>query len=1120
MMRVFRVLMTLMRNAVWIVLATAAGAIGFVLFSNTGGAFALRMAESQLGLIHAEGFRGRLVGPLHLDRFRYEDDTVSVDIAQVDIDWSLLQLLRAEVRVHALGAASVKVIVKPPADTDTPKPDDDAGALTSLPIRLNLSRIEVALLHLEVADAEPIELQDIMLDGRWIGDTVSLEQLAATTPWVGAVHVRADAKLKPDGVEIAQLLLSGAADAALNGTLGYGTPSDLLLRWSRLQWPLQDDPVVSSPSGELRWRGLFDDWQYELQATLDTQGQLLETSSDGTGNLSSITADRLAVDGAAGHLTARADMQWSPQLRVDGRGELRDFDPAQVLPDWSGEINAAFDIATTMTDGAPHVEMQLRGRQSTLRGYDFTADGGVRYAGDVLTLQSFRVRSGNSTVRASGRAWPTLALQTDINSSDLASLWPDLVGKAEAHLRIDGDPAHPRVRGQVRATSLAYREMAAESVTIDTDIDLQGALQLRADVAQLQVGRQIDQLTLTLDGSVAQHTLGLELAGPDGQADAALVGALSTTGWTWNGTLQALHLLPTGFADWMLETPSALRIDGADTTLEPSCLASDIARVCVGLRPLDATRRLAFRLERFQLAALNLWMPPATRIEGAVDGTGTVDFDGTGLRDLRLRLDSGPSTLSQKGLPSLRMLPGHVEVAYTDDGLTLQLQLPTTNGGVSVDALLGQGDDFMQRPIRGSATLSVPDLAWLPLLNRELEDVSGQLQGQIELGGSLERPNLQGQITVKDAALRLRSPGIRIDRVQALLQADGAGPLTLQAEAWSDDGPLRVQGSIDPWATPLTVALSLEGQRFQAVRTPEARIWISPALKVNLAQRQLRVDGSVDIPKALIQPKTLNSGVAPSSDQIIIREEDDDDIVSRLQTFANVLLRLGDDVRFDGLGLKTRLTGQVRVQESPGVPTRANGELRLVEGRYKAYGQDLTVETGRLLFTGGSLSQPAVELKATRSPTTEVTVGVLVRGTLDKPEFSLFSTPTMPQENQLSWLVLGRSLDDGGSSDERAMMADAALSLGFAGSEWLAQRFSGRLGIDEVNIGAQPGESSDQAQLTIGKYLSPKIFISYGVSLFQPGHTFRLQYDIGHGFKLASETGAESGGDILYTIER
>ncbi|MGH8504794.1 MAG: translocation/assembly module TamB domain-containing protein, partial [Stenotrophobium sp.] len=61
--------------------------------------------------------------------------------------------------------------------------------------------------------------------------------------------------------------------------------------------------------------------------------------------------------------------------------------------------------------------------------------------------------------------------------------------------------------------------------------------------------------------------------------------------------------------------------------------------------------------------------------------------------------------------------------------------------------------------------------------------------------------------------------------------------------------------------------------------------------------------------------------------------------------------------------------------------------------------------------------------------------------------------------------------------------------------------------------------STNAAALTLGKYLTPKLFVSYGVSLFQPGQTFRMLYDIGHGFQLQTESGTASGGDLLYTYE-
>ena len=208
------------------------------------------------------------------------------------------------------------------------------------------------------------------------------------------------------------------------------------------------------------------------------------------------------------------------------------------------------------------------------------------------------------------------------------------------------------------------------------------------------------------------------------------------------------------------------------------------------------------------------------------------------------------------------------------------------------------------------------------------------------------------------------------------------------------------------------------------------------------------------------------------------------------------------------------------MHDEPARGTSGRGEIRLVGGRYKAYGQNLQIETGRLLFNGGSLAQPGVDLRAVRKPSEDVTVGVKVRGLLEAPLFEIFSEPPMPQQEQLAWLLLGRPLGGGADGSERSMIANAALSLGLGRGNALAQGARSKLGLDSISLSAEDGQSSDQAMLTVGKYLSPKLYVSYGVGLFQPGQVLRMLYDLGRGFKLSTESGVATGGDLLYTFER
>jgi translocation and assembly module TamB len=371
--------------------------------------------------------------------------------------------------------------------------------------------------------------------------------------------------------------------------------------------------------------------------------------------------------------------------------------------------------------------------------------------------------------------------------------------------------------------------------------------------------------------------------------------------------------------------------------------------------------------------------------------------------------------------------------------------------------------------------------------------------------------------------VRLTTPGIELPRLSASFERGGRdAPLRLRAEATSGEGLLGVDGELRSLQPRLAGELTVRGDNVLGVNRPEIRAWLSPDLKLALDGRDARLSGTLGVPRADITPSRLErGGVGPSADQVIVEARDAPPPEGRgVRVTSEVRIVLGEQVRFDGLGLKTRLAGAITAMDDPARPTRGRGELRLEGGRYKAYGQDLQIETGRLLFAGGPVTDPAIDLTAYRKPREDIKVGLKARGPLAAPEFSLFSEPAMSQEEQLSWLVLGRSLSATLDAGQRTELSSAAVSLGLTGGEYLAQQLAPRLGLDEVTLGARPGEAAELARLTIGKYLSPKLFVSYGYGLFEPGHFFRLQYDLAKRVKLVGESGVQQGGDVLYTIER
>ena len=229
-------------------------------------------------------------------------------------------------------------------------------------------------------------------------------------------------------------------------------------------------------------------------------------------------------------------------------------------------------------------------------------------------------------------------------------------------------------------------------------------------------------------------------------------------------------------------------------------------------------------------------------------------------------------------------------------------------------------------------------------------------------------------------------------------------------------------------------------------------------------------------------------------------------------------LRQGREVHLVGFGLNGYLGGQLAVQDRPGRVTHGRGQV-VVNGTYKAYGQDLTIEQGRLLFAGTPIDNPGLDLRATRGFTDPVvTVGLQVRGTAEVPVLTVFSDPAMEQSDALSYLVAGKPLSQLKSGEGDAV-GSAARALGTAAGDLLAKSIGNRMGLDDV--GVSDNTAVGGAALTVGKYLSPRLYLSYGVGLFTPGEVVTLRYRLTRLFNIEIQNGTlSSRAGINYKIEK
>ena len=1093
-------------------------AAAYLLHAESGSAVLLRaLSEATDGAIRAEQVAGPLAGPLTLDGLVYEDRFVRVEVDGARLDWNPYALLLGTLSVHALDAARVAIVIKP-----QPRDPEKKDVLTQLPFTLHVGQVRIARYEMEV-EGTSLRFDRLQLAADWTGDVISVDRLHLDYAPVGALDLTARLRMEPRQLSILEAQLSAPAVLQLEGRIGYEGDFAAAARWQALQWPLQDAAQLSSSGGTLKADGRWQDYAFALDGAFAAAGIPFTLGAQGRGSTRELHDVKLQSQLLRGRVQAQGGIAWQPQLQVSLQGQAQGLDPAAQWPQWPGRIGGTFQVQLQDEGGTPAAVFGLDLRDSRLRGLPFLLSSAGDYRDGRLMLERAELRSGGSRLRLRGRASAPYDLSGELDSPDLAQLLPALKGRAKLSARFAGTPQAPQLQARGEARQLSYAELSAAQLTLDADLHPHKPSRLKLELQDIDAGFPIGRVAVEAAGTAAAHRLRAEVRSQAGDIELGLAGALDLATWQWRGELASGRGVPEQLPPWQLEAPAALQLSQASMSLEPACWRSESGRACAQFARRGADTRVAFRLQDWAFAYFRSFLPPQWTLSGSASGTGLLVFGAAGLREAQAELRSTAGRLSVGSQVAMAFDPSSLDVHEAAKGLDVRLRLPLqqAGGGLEIEARLAPGAVIGKRRLSGRLGVDFSDLTPLRILSSEIEAVRGQLRGEFALSGTAARPRSEGRLNLSEGSLKLGVAGIELQALQAELRSSAeSDEIELSASAQSGGGRIELKGQTDPLSSSKLLRLHITGRDFQAANLPQARVWISPDLRFDLARDRADLVGVVEVPRADILPRSFAQGIGPSRDQVILGPQGEAEQAGLLKVYSNVRIVFGDNVKFDGFGLKSKLQGAISAVDEPGRPTQGRGEIRLVEGRYKAYGQDLTIETGRLLFTGGLITDPAVELRAVRQATEEIRVGIHARGTLASPQFTLYSTPDMPQDQQLSWLVLGRGIEADASAGERSAVSNAALSLGMSGGTFLTQKLGAGLKLDEVSIGAKPGQTADQAQFTIGKYLSPKLYVSYGIGVFQPGHSFRLLYDIGRHFKFSTESGVESGGDLLYSIER
>lgn len=941
-------------------------------------------------------------------------------------------------------------------------------------------------------------------------------------------------------------------DAQLEGSgsvqLAGNVPMDVSINWQNLQWPLGKAPDWRSESGTVTVAGSLDDYSLSSTASVTLpRGVPIQARVSGTGNREEVTAE-LDLSLFEGRVDGDAFVSWQPSLQASVRLDGQDVDPAAVVPDWPGRLDFSLRAQAEADRQETRAQVETLTIDGRLRGQPIDVDAEGSYADGELVLERLQAQLAGTRLSAEGRYADTADLTWELESDDLGEILPSARGTLSSRGSVSGSPPQVKVDATLDGSALGFRDNRLESLELVADLDLTdqqpSQLDLRLDGLET-AALSADVVSLTVDGRLREHQVALMADTSQVTTDLEIEGRLQEP-WsgepTWQFTMADATVAYGELAPWRLGTSAEGSVSAAQVVLNRNCWASGSAKLCLeGQRTPDRLSG-SFDLEELGLDYFAPLLPAGIELDGTLGGNGSGVLANGGPLRAELELQTSAGQLAVDAAPAgqeqsaasrtlLDLEPSRVSLTLDEDTATAAVSFDFAQGTIRFEAdLAASRAPLMQRPLDGRAVVDVPDISFIEPFAPDIENLKGQVNGQLEIAGTPAQPDLSGRIALTDAALTSMAAGIRLEEIEAALQGRDNAGIGLEASMHSGGGSLEINGRLGLGAAPPPTTIEVDGESFQLIGNDEARLFVSPDLEVVADSEAVRITGTVRVPRAQITPEIVpQSAVKASEDVVLVSRNADpesaiDDAAGR-PVYAEVEIALGEEVRFDGFGLKARFEGATTVIQTPDEPTTATGAITIAEGEYRAYGQGLVIESGEILFAGGPVTEPALDIRAVRRPEEGILVGTEVRGTLENPDFTLFSEPAMTQQERLAYLVLGRSLEEAPDGESSAL-AQASLALGVKGGNFLAENLGSRLGVDELSIETGSGEAgaaSDPADaaLVIGEYLSPKLYLSYGIGIFDPESVLTLEYEINRRLELVTETSSEStGADLIYSFER
>lgn len=861
------------------------------------------------------------------------------------------------------------------------------------------------------------------------------------------------------------------------------------------------------------------------------------------GDSQQLNIDKFYHDGVAGKINANGKINLTNGLSWNIHSDVLHFQPQYFSP-IQGDISGIIKTQGEWSAQQKKIDIQQLNLTGAINKQPIQANGQIaldlNQLNKGLKNQSFQanqlnVMFGNNQLQLTGNQ---TGLSIKVDAKGLNSLHPSLKG------RIYGDLSLNKKQRLHLNSHLSIEQFAFDDVFNVKKIRLFGELpisettpsELTLNIEQLNVlGRHIETAKASLVGTYLTHVLKLESDHPQSTFLIQLAGGFNNKGY-WLGQIQkGLFASKRMRLEQQNHTDVSYRLSDSTLRISQHCWLNQGNPLCFDEDVIISPEKnsLSVVSKNINIQDFDAFIPDDMQITGVLNGYAKASWQ----KGKKPKLDA--QLFTRNGIIGLIDENQNEQITHlnydhlsliaktTIDGLLVRTDVNTPSIGQGYAKVLIHPEQ-KGMPIDGEIAFNEMQLQLLKPFIPDAREVSGILSIAGKIRGQLTQPEFNGDLRLKQGVFSLNNLPVDLNHIE-IYSAIRQNHANINGVFNSGKGIATLTGQAN-WGQSPYLRLKIKGDNLLLRQAPQITAGVNPDLNIEILpnQQRLTVDGSVNIPRALItMPEMRASGIAVSPDVRVVRS--DQDVLNKLKKAqawdirANINLNLGEQVIFQGFDSRVPLAGKLQLsQKGTELAMRANGAIGVTQSvPISAYGQTLQLNRAIARFNG-LLLNPNLDIDASKSVQGN-RVGVRVQGASLTPNIQIYSDAGLSEQEALNALLTGQvssntanstATTESFKSDVNNAVAAAGLSMGLGGTRALTNQIGRAFGLSGLALDAQ-GTGND-TQVSITGYITPDLYLRYGVGVFTAVNRLTLRYQINRRLYLEASQDTQRAIDLFY----